>query len=146
MSKQLALQQALRAALLASDDLLLLVPAAHILDTHMRPPPSPSIILGEDVTAPSDGNVNRDRAEVWHDMHVWVAELSTVRAKQIMGAVREALRLDGEGLFDWQWRRPDLGQYQLVDWHISRERVMRDPGGEMSHGVMTLRAVIGGLG
>ena len=26
------------------------------------------------------------------------------------------------------------------------ERVMRDPGGEMSHGVMTLRAVIGGLG
>jgi hypothetical protein len=138
MSKALALQKAMRAAFVASPAVLALVPAARIVDRHLRPAPSPSVIIGEAVAAPDEGNVSRDRREVFADLHIWVAEQSTEVARRIMAALADALTMDP---------RPQLdGGFHLVDWTAWRERVLRDPSGDTSHGILTVRAIIGGAG
>lgn len=116
--------------------MLALVPAANIVDRHLRPPPSPSVIIGEADGGPDDGNVGRNRFAVFADVHVWKAEPSTEGAKNILAVLQRCLTLDP---------RPDLGGgLHLVDWHVWRFRVLRDPDGETTHGVMTVRAVVGG--
>ncbi len=137
MSAPLALQKAMRAAFAASAEVLALVPVANIIDRHLMPPPSPSVIIGEAAAGPDDGNVGRDRIEVFADLHIWVAEPSTEGAKRIMDALRRCMRLDPRPALD--------GGLHLADWQVWRERVLRDPDGDTSHGVMTVRAVIGGL-
>lgn len=136
MTGQLALQKALRAAFAASAAVTALVPAANILDRHLRPPPSPSVIIGETDARPDGGYLQRDRFEVFADVHVWVAEPSTEGCKRIMGELQRCLTLDP---------RPELGDgLHLADWHVWRFRVLRDPSGDTSHGVVTVRAVVGG--
>ena len=136
MTGHLALQKALRAAFTASAEVAALVPAANVLDRHLRPAPSPSVIIGEADGRPDAGNVGRDRWEVFADVHVWVAELSTEGCKRIIGALQRCLTLDP---------RPDLGDgLHLADWHVWRFRVLRDPSGDTSHGVVTVRAIVGG--
>lgn len=136
MSRSLALQKALRAAFAGSAGVLALVPAANIVDTNRRPAPSPAVVLGEEYGRPDDGNVGRDRVELFHDLHIWAAGQSTEGVKRIMGALRAALRLDPRPVLE--------GGYYLADWEVWRERAFRDPGGEVAHGVLTVRAVIGG--
>lgn len=136
MSQSLALQIAIRNALVSSPDVVELVPVDHILDTHRRPPPSPSVILGEDYGGPDEGNLGRDRVELFADLHIWAEGQDMELAKRIGGAVRRCLTLDP---------RPVLGGgYHLADWEVYRGRVLRDPGGKMAHGILTVRAVIGG--
>jgi hypothetical protein len=136
MNAHLALQAALRAAFTTSAGVLALVPAANVLDRHLRPPPSPSVIIGEVDGGLDAGNVGRDRFEVFADVHVWVAELSSEGCKRILGELQRCLTLDP---------RPDLGGgLHLADWHVQRFRLLRDPSGDTSHGVMTVRAIIGG--
>ena len=136
MSKSLALQKALRAAFTASPAVLALVPAAHIVDRHLRPAPSPSVILGEETAGPDAGNVARDREELFHTLHIWQEEPGTVGVKAIMAALADCLTLDP---------RPILGGgYHLADWQIASRRAFRDPDGKTAHGVLTIRAVIGG--
>lgn len=136
MSKTLALQKALRAAFIASPGVVALVPAANIVDRHRRPAPSPSIVLGEVAAGPDTGNAGRDRQELFADVHVWVAEPSTEGVKQIVAAVSGCI---------WPLKRPVLdGGFHLADWEVVRVRVLRDPSGDTSHGVVTVRALIGG--
>lgn len=136
MIPHLALQKALRMAFTGSPAVTALVPAASILDRHRRPPPSPSVIIGEADGGPDAGNLRRDRFEVFADVHVWVAEPSTEGCKTILAELQRCLTLDP---------RPDLGGgLHLADWHVWRFRVLRDPAGDMSHGVMTVRALVGG--
>lgn len=137
MTATLALQAALVAAFRASAEVLALVPVAHIVDRNLMPPPSPSVIVGEATVAPDSGNVGRDRVEVFADVHIWVAEPSTEGGRRIMAKLRRCLRLG---------TRPALSDgLHMADWQVWRERVLRDPGGDISHCVMTVRAVIGGL-
>lgn len=135
MSKTLELQRALRAAFLASPEVAALVPQAAILDTHKRPPPSPSVVLGQDMIGAVAGNVGRDRQEVHHDVHVYLAEQSTEGCKRIMGALRRAISTAP---------RPVLVGYHLADLWVISERVLRDPDGQTSHGILAIRALIGG--
>lgn len=136
MNGHLALQKALRAAFTASADVIALVPANHVLDRHLQPPPSPSVIIGEANGGLDVGNMCRDRWEVFADVHVWVAEPSTEGCKRILGQLQRCLTLDP---------RPVLGDgLHLADWHVLRFRFLRDPSGDMSHGIMTVRALIGG--
>lgn len=136
MSKALALQKALRARFVASPAVLALVPAASIIDRHLRPAPSPSVILGEETAGPDAGNLGRDREELFHTLHVWQEEPGTVGVKQIMAALGDCLGLDP---------RPDLdGGYHLADWQVASRRAFRDPDGKTAHGVLTIRALIGG--
>lgn len=134
MDAETAIQKAIRARLLASPELLALVPAAHILDVNERPAPRPSIILGESQSVDEGADIQRRRLHVWHSLHLWVTEPSTAQVKAIAGAIREALK-----------GRLDLG----ADWHcassfVASARFLRDPDGQSSHGVLTVELQLQG--
>ena len=136
MNVDLETQKAIRARLISTSAVTALVPAAAIIDTHRRPAPTPSVIIGEGTAAPDSGNVKRDRQELFATVDVWVAEPSTETAKRIMGALWAAMKLDPRPVLD--------GGYHLADWQVYRERVIRDPNGTTAHGILTVQALIGG--
>lgn len=129
MEPSLALQAAIRGRLVAASAVTSLVPAASIKDANGAPSVFPSIILGEADTVPDDG-LSRNRHETTFDLHIWVKESGLVGAKQIAGAVRDALA-------DGGWTVPGL---HVADLYVTQTRFMRDPGGLHSHGVLTLQA------
>ena len=131
MSVDLAVQKAIRARLVASAEVTALVPALSILDRHARPAPRPGIIIGDAQTMLDDG-MSRRRVRVFHDLHVWTREPSTEVGKRIMGAVTDALR-----------GRLDLGTgMHCADCRVTGTRVMRDPDGETTHGVLGVEALV----
>lgn len=127
----LAMQAAIRARLVASPAVVALVPAASILDKHARPVPDPSIIIGEGQTVP-DAGLARTRHQCFFDLHIWKKEASLVGAKQIAGAVRDALAPSF-------WSVPGL---HVADLLVSSSRFIRDPDGQHSHGIVTLQALV----
>jgi hypothetical protein len=133
MSAEIALQTALRARLVGNAAVIALVPASAILDSHQRPAPSPSIMLGESQAVEEPDSISRDRVRVFHMIHVWKREPSLEGAKAICGEIRTALR-DG---------RLDLGEgYHCADWRVSGVRQLRDGDGETSHGLVTVEALV----
>lgn len=124
-------QKAVRARLAGNADVIALVPAMAILDTHQRPAPSPSILMGEAMADWSvDQDIARRRCTVYLDLHIWKREVSTEGAKAIAGAIVLAF-LDGTRL--------DFGPgFHCVDTFVEKARHLRDPGGEMSHSVVSL--------
>lgn len=133
MNAALALQKALRARLVAASAVTSLVPAASILDRNQRPAPSPSIILGEAQVVDEGDALDRQRVRVYHTLHVWKTEPSLVGASQIVGAIRKALA--GARLV------LDPG-FHCADHRVADLRLMRDPDGETSHGIVTVEALI----
>lgn len=132
MSAELAVQVAIRARLLATAEVIALVPASAILDVNRRPAPTPSIILGESQSVDEGESIARTRERVFHTIHVWKREPSLEGVKVICGAVRRAIRLG----------RLDLGPgYHAVDVKVSSVRQMRDPDGETSHGVVVVEVL-----
>lgn len=132
MSTEIALQQALRARLIATAAVTDLVPATSILDRHTRPAPDPSVILGEDQVGEGD-DIKRSMLRIWSTVHVWKKEPSLEGAKAIGGAIRKAV----------QSARLDLGTgYHCGDCYVSSARYLRDPDGETSHGVLTIESLV----
>lgn len=131
MEPSLALQAAIRARLVASSAVTALVPATSILDRNSRPETFPCILIGEGQTVPDEGLARR-RHHVFADLHIWQKEPGLVGAKQIAGAIRDALA-------DSFWNVTGL---HVVDLHIVSSRFIRDPGGLHSHGVITLQASV----
>ncbi len=127
----LALQAAIRVRLVASSALVALVPAASILDRNSRPETFPCILIGESQTIPDEG-LARTRHQIFADLHIWQKEAGVAGAKQIAGAVREALA-------DTRWTIPGL---HVADLYVSSSRFIRDPDGIHSHGVITLQASV----
>ena len=125
----LALQKTLRARLVAASGVTALVPAANIRDSNGRPAVLPMILLGEGMTGEDDG-IARNRFRVVADLHVWANEPGLAQSKQIMGAIRDALR---EGPFTAEG-------FHVVDLRIVSTRPLRDPGGELSHGIVSIEA------
>ena len=133
MSADLALQQALRARLVATPAVTALVPAASILDRHHRPAPSPCIVLGETQEVDAGTSLQRRHTRIYHTIHVWVREASTEGGKAIGAAIRAALRAG----------RLDLGAgFHCADQRLSSARYLRDPDGETTHGVLTIEALV----
>jgi len=127
----LAMQAAIRARLVAASAVTSLVPATSILDQNSRPETFPSIIIGEGQTV-SDEGLARRRHQVFADLHIWQKEAGLVGAKQVAGAIREALA-------DTFWNVTGL---HVADLHIASSRFLRDPGGLHSHGIITLQASV----
>jgi hypothetical protein len=127
----LAMQAAIRARLVATGAVTSLVPATSILDKNSRPETFPSIIIGEGQTVPDEGLARR-RHQVFADLHIWQKEAGLVGAKQIAGAIRDALA-------DTFWNVTGL---HVADLHIASSRFLRDPGGLHSHGIITLQASV----
>lgn len=133
MSATLALQKAIRARLVATPAVVALVPASAILDRNQRPAPSPSIILGEAQQLDGGDSLARNRARIFHTIHVWKQEPSLTGTAAIMSAIRAAMTGARLSL--------DPG-FHCADIRVSATRAMRDPDGETSHGVVTVEALI----
>ncbi|SFP62669.1 DUF3168 domain-containing protein [Tranquillimonas alkanivorans] len=133
MSMDLATQKALRNRLIASPEVTALVPATAILDRNQRPAPSPSIILGETQLVDEGTSFQRTHTRVYHTIHVWKQETSLEGVKRICGAIRRAVMSGRMNL--------DAG-YHCADLRASGVRVMRDPDGETSHGVVSVEMLI----
>ncbi|MGE0853647.1 MAG: DUF3168 domain-containing protein [Hyphomicrobiaceae bacterium] len=135
MTASLAVQKAVRARLVASNGVTSLVPEENILDTNQRPAPSPSILLGEAQDVDANRTLARDFTSVFLTMHIWQREPSLVGVKMIAGAVRRALG---------RLTRLDLDDEDFVccDFRFESARFLRDPDGEMAHGVVTFVALI----
>lgn len=125
----LALQAMVRARLTGSALLTSLVPAAHVLDKNSRPEVFPCILIGEAQTLPGP-SMSRTRYEVFADLHIWAEEPGLASCKLIAGAVRDALR-------DRPW---SVAGFHVADAYIQSTRFLRDPDGQHSHGILTLRA------
>ena len=134
MSASLALQKAVRGALIARPELLALVPAAAILDRNARPNPRPSIVIGECQEVGGDLSNGGD-VDIYLDLHIWFAESSLTNSRLAGWEIRQALR-----------GRPQLsGGFHLAGWDTTA-RYMRDPDGVTSHGVVTVAARVSGGG
>ncbi|CUX12177.1 MULTISPECIES: DUF3168 domain-containing protein [Agrobacterium tumefaciens complex] len=132
MSAELALQKAIRARLVASPEILGLLPAANILDRNERPNPRPSIVIGEGQSVDEGDSIARTLTRVYMDLHVWVEEPSTEISKRIAGAIRLAMKV-----------RPPVGDgYNCADCRVRGTRFMRDPDGKTSHAIVTIDALV----
>lgn len=137
MSADLAVQRAIRLRLVADPAITALVPAASILDVHKRPAPRPGIILG-DAQVVEFAMIARGRIQlVTHTLHVWTEEPSTETCKRVMAAIKGAI-LNG---------RLDLSpDHHCADWRVTSSRVLRDPDGVTSHGVVTIECLVEEVG
>ena len=84
-------------------------------------------LIGEAMTGPDDG-ISRHRHMIVADVHVWRKEPGLVGAKQVVGAIRDALN-DGP---------LSVAGYHVADLRIASTRFLRDPGGLHSHAVLSL--------
>ncbi|RGP37970.1 DUF3168 domain-containing protein [Pseudotabrizicola alkalilacus] len=130
----LALQTAIRSALIASPAVTALVPADRIRAGSSRPDYFPTIVLAAGQTL-FLGRASGSQlcARVILDLHVWALEDGADTARQIGGAVMQTL-IDppqAEAFGIDQWDKPS------VQW-------MRDPKPELTacHGVMQLSGVV----
>jgi len=77
--------------LVASPDVLALIPAGNIIDTNGRPEVVPAILLGEGQTV-----LRRFNSTSYATIHVWIDEPGLVQAKQLGSAIVGALTFDAE--------------------------------------------------
>ncbi len=137
MMADVATQIAIRTRLIGSAEVLALVPASAILDRHERPAPLPSIIVGESDGMEPGGSVGRLLTSVTHTLHLWKAERSFEGVKAMAGAVHKAL-------FAHRLAMPDAA-FTCVDCKVARVRYLRDPSGDLSHGVMMVEVLVHGV-
>lgn len=127
----LALQATIRARLSADASVTDLVPADAILDRNTRPERFPCIIIGEGQTIPGD-DYSRFHETVYADLHIWTEGAGLTEVKAIAGAIRAALRPS-------PWAVQDHRCHALV---VANARYMRDPAGALSHGVVSVEAIL----
>jgi len=127
----LALQTAIRARLLASTDIMALVEPANIRDGDTRPGAFPSIILGAAQVETAGHYRTYRNVTVYLDLHIWA---ETLEATKALGA------LVSRALFG----APDVPGFDLTDGlRTERSIYMTDPSG-CGHGIVSLRALMGG--
>lgn len=130
----LALQTAIRAALIGAPAVAALVPAEHIRAGSTRPDKTPCIIITSGQTI-FLGNASGSQyvARVYLDLHIWALEDGADTAKAIGFAVSNVLK-----------EAPDAAGFSFDDFGRPSIRWMRDPEPDKSytHGVLTVEAVM----
>jgi hypothetical protein len=131
----LDLQKAIRARLLASADLIALVPADNVLDSSGRPEIMPMVGIGEGQTV-----YRRFDSTTHATVHVWVQEPGLITSKQIASAIVAALTVDAQidGVLT-------LDNFVCLDLRVTQTRFMRDPHGSYSHGIVTVAGIMKAL-
>lgn len=131
----LALQTAIREALIVYPAVSSLVPAGHVRAGATRPDRLPSIILADARTEYlGAGSGSQRLARVFLTLHVWAPEDAQDTARQIGAAAYQAIEFGPRtpaGISVDEWYPPS------VVW-------LRDPQPEIAntHGVMTIEAVV----
>lgn len=136
MMPSVAVQIALRARLVGASAVVAIVPPAQILDAHKRPLGYPLIVLGEGQAVEDGGDLGRLRTRVYSDLHLWIAEPSFETAAALAGAVHRALHSP---------RLELAAPFMCADCLVRGARFMRDPGGELSHVVMSVETLVHGV-
>ncbi|WP_316227877.1 MULTISPECIES: DUF3168 domain-containing protein [unclassified Bradyrhizobium] len=128
----LELQKAIRARLLASAELMALVPPDNILDTNGRPERVPCLNIGEGQTV-----YRRFDSTSYATLHVWFQEPGLVNAKAAVSAIVQAIRVDAQihGVLN-------LDSFTVLDLAVTQTRFMRDPHGSFSHGIVTVAGIM----
>jgi hypothetical protein len=131
----LDLQKGIRARLLASADLMALVPADSVLDSTGRSELMPCVGIGEGETV-----YKRFNSTAHATLHVWVQEPGLTTSKQIASAIVAALKVDAqiEGVLI-------LDNFVCLDLQVTQTRFMRDPHGSYSHGIVTVAGIMKAL-
>lgn len=127
----LALQKAIRARLIASSGVTAIVPANAIIDRSGAPELERSIMIGDGQTVFAD-RYRTFHSSAYADLHIWVKEPGLVTAKHIGGAIIDAVdsqRFSIDGMF-------------VSGMVVTGSRYMRDPHGEYSHGIVSIRAYV----
>ena len=131
MGASLALQNAVRRALIASPIVTSLVPASSIVDRNGPPQAFPCIILGEAHEADVGLTLERDFIHAILSLHIWSRDAGTTTAKAIAIAVKRAIGVSLE-----------LENYHLVELHAPASQFWRDPDGMSAHSVVTIEALL----
>ena len=128
----LDLQKAIRARLLASGDLMALVPGDNVLDATGRPERLPCVNIGEGQTV-----YRRFDSTSYATLHVWAQETGLTDSKSIASAIVAALKVDAqiEGVLT-------LDNFVCHDLQVTQTRFMRDPHGSFSHCVVTVAGIM----
>src|SRR5258708_6207088 len=131
----LDLQKAIRARLLASTDLMALVPADNVLDSTGRPELMPAVGIGEGQTV-----YKRFGSTTHATLHVWVQEPGLTASKQIASAIVAALKVDAqiEGVLI-------LDNFVCHDLMVTQTRFIRDTHGSYSHGIVAVAGIMKAL-
>lgn len=128
----LALQTAIRSALIGDASVSALVPAAHIRAGGTRPDVTPTIIMSDGTVELVGKDYTAQRlAWVYLDLHVWDLENGADAAKAIAFAVTSALDKP----------LPFTG-CECDHFWITRAVYPRDPKPEVGHGVLSVEALI----
>jgi hypothetical protein len=128
----LAVQAAIRARLLASPELMAMVPAGNVLDVNARPEVMPAIIIGE-----GQSILRRFNATTFATLHVWFQEPGLREAKEAVSAIVGAVRVDAQR--DGVLRLPG---FVVHDMQAERTQFMRDHHGPYSHAVVSVAAIV----
>lgn len=130
----LALQTAIRSALIASPKVATLVSADQIRSGSTRPDKLPTIIMSDGQTI-FLGNAagSQYMARVFIDLHVWALEDGTDIAKAIGFAICNALKI-----------APEADGFSIDEFDLPSVRWMRDPDPDkyFTHGIVTVEAVL----
>jgi hypothetical protein len=127
----LAVQGAIRSALIADAAVTGTVPAARIFDRNTRPELFPCCIIGDAQTALEPLTLSRSHIRIFSDLHIWTEESGLVAVKTIAGNASAALKA-----------KPSIDGFHVVDWKVTGARFLRDPGGEFGHAVMSIEALL----
>ncbi len=127
----LALQKAIGVRLIVADAVTALIPADAIVERSGAPELERCIMIGDGQTVHGD-RYRRFYNETSADLHIWVKETGLLTAKRVGGAIIDAL--DGKPF--------DFDGYRCTGMLIGGSRYMRDPHGEYSHGIVTIRAIV----
>lgn len=128
----LALQTAIRTALVNTPDVVALVPADHIRAGSTRPEKTPCIIMSDGNTSLHGHDYTAQRtAWVYLDLHIWTLDAGQDAVKKIAGTVTATLdkSLDFEGC--------DCDHFR-----VTASRFPRDPDPAYGHGVLSVEALI----
>jgi hypothetical protein len=128
----LELQKAVRVRLLASAELMALVPPDSILDANGRPERVPCVNIGEAQTT-----YRRFDSTSYATLHVWFQEPGLANAKAAVSAIVQALRVDAQidGVLN-------LDSFTVLDLMPTQTRFMRDPHGSYSHAIVTVAGIM----
>lgn len=128
----LAVQGAVRSALISSPALTALVPAKNVRDRHSKPSDFPLVVVGDGQTVREDTTYSRRTVRVYSDIHIWTKDDSlAANCKPIAGAVVAALK-----------DIPAISGYSVVDHTYSGTRYLRDPSGEHSHAIVMFETLL----
>jgi hypothetical protein len=127
----LAVQIAVRSALIAVPAVTDAVVADHIFDRRVRPVDFPCIIIGDGNTALEPITLTRSHVRVFADLHIWTKEGGLETVKTIAGNVATALRV-----------KPSIDGFHVVNWKVTGTRFLRDPAEEYGHAITSIEVLL----